>query len=1302
MSKTILKDQRYPAGERVLLIFRGIARETRPGFLSRIESEEVEMKRLQISLMTILLPLGFILMGTISPNGAGAYYVAPIVAKGSPSCVAPPSDMVSWWPGDGNAYDIQDGNNGTLINGTTFAAGKVGQGFSFDGVDDVMTIPASTNLGMTSAYTFDAWVNSIGSADLDRLIAARGDASAHDLDIKINRPLSGNTLQISHNRTNDGTPGAVVFAAPPLDQLFHLAVTFNESTVRAYYNGVEAVLVSATNTIAAPLYTNRGWLFGRTDHPAYGGLGRFVGILDEIEIYSRALSASEIQAIVNAGSAGKCRTCTPSPSGLRSWWPGDGSASDINSSRNGIPEGSVTFARGTIGQAFQFNGSQSDGVNLGDVADFDFTPTSSFTIEAWINISALAIAPDDGQVIVALNYKCSNTTQVLAIQNTGKAFFQVRDVNGFGGLAISPSDVSLNTWHHIAGVREVTGSGKTVKLFIDGVLAASTVDMSTGSLVNNGPDYIGRRFPCAVNDPFNGLIDEVSIYDRALTDAEIQSIVNAGSAGKCNCSDITCPANIMRSNDPNRCGAVVSYLPPRGTGCGIFSCSPRSGSFCPVGTTTVTCTSTEGPSCSFRITVDDTQPPAITCPPNQAKNADPNQCGTVVNYAPAISDNCPGVTAFCSPASGSFFPVGTTFVTCRAVDAWGNTAQCATSVTVLDKTPPTVSCPSNLTVIADASCRAATPNIIPSVVASDNCTPANLLRITQLAPAGFMVDGLGPHDIGVTVLDSSGNPGFCTATFTAIDRTPPSVTCPVGTTITVDSGGVAAIPDITTGVIASDCNSSAPLVIAQFPAAATTVGAGQHTITVTATDAAGNSASCTTTFTVVERVGCETAGFRRIEFHPDPTVGPFIGIATGDFNLDGKPDLVAADLSGVMMLLGKGDGAFGPAARVSLEPAPSIVVADFNLDGKPDIATASQQARVSIRLGNGNGGFQPAANFFLSGHGVLSSIVAADFNLDGKPDLAVASEDASIFILLGNGRGGFTDPIRVVSMPVISPVLLAVGDFNLDARPDIAIAGRFWNAVILGDGTGGFGPPHLFEGTEVPGEIVVADINLDGRPDIAIAGFFGTLSQRFMVALGDGMGNFQLGGNDLAGERVVAIADFNLDGIPDFATAAPLGSALEIILGNSPFSFRPQVISHDLPHTMAIGDFNVDGRPDLAVVSARHSDSELFLSVLLNNCAARAPFVCVQDESNGNILHFNTGTGDYEITSCHRLSVSGKGRVTTRGCGITLTDMRPDRAVQVQVDTCRKTGTASFRIFPLKVVARILDRNIMNNTCICR
>jgi hypothetical protein len=148
---------------------------------------------------------------------------------------------------------------------------------------------------------------------------------------------------------------------------------------------------------------------------------------------------------------------------------------------------------------------------------------------------------------------------------------------------------------------------------------------------------------------------------------------------------ITCPSNITQSNEAGQCGAAVNYAAPATANCGTAMCSPASGSFFPVGATTVTCATDAGPSCSFTVTVNDTQAPTINCPPNVIQPFSPGQSSAIVNYpAPTTSDNCPNVVATCSPASGSVFPVGTTTVTCTATDATGNTAQCSFLVTTFD------------------------------------------------------------------------------------------------------------------------------------------------------------------------------------------------------------------------------------------------------------------------------------------------------------------------------------------------------------------------------------------------------------------------------------------------------------------------------------------------------------------------------------------------------------------------------------------------------------------------------------------
>ena len=200
---------------------------------------------------------------------------------------------------------------------------------------------------------------------------------------------------------------------------------------------------------------------------------------------------------------------------------------------------------------------------------------------------------------------------------------------------------------------------------------------------------IGRNSPNTILDAFfSGLIDEVELFNRALSAAEVLAIFNASTAGKCKCT-ITCPANITQSNDPNQCGAVVTYPAPTTTGtCGTVTCSPPSGSFFSKGTTTVTCMTTAGPSCSFTVTVNDTQPPTVTCPANQTVVTNQSVCQSsscqVATFTATATDNCPGVTVGCTPPSGSCFPIGTTTVTCTATDASMNTATCSFTVTAFD------------------------------------------------------------------------------------------------------------------------------------------------------------------------------------------------------------------------------------------------------------------------------------------------------------------------------------------------------------------------------------------------------------------------------------------------------------------------------------------------------------------------------------------------------------------------------------------------------------------------------------------
>ncbi len=162
------------------------------------------------------------------------------------------------------------------------------------------------------------------------------------------------------------------------------------------------------------------------------------------------------------------------------------------------------------------------------------------------------------------------------------------------------------------------------------------------------------------------------------------SAAAAPGGGECQACTINPHADVTVSNDPNQCGAVVNFSAPTTSGtCGLLSVVPASGSFFPIGTTTVTATTTSGATSTFNVTVNDTQPPSIVCPANISAQTAPDATSAVVNFAATGSDNCPGFVLSYNPPSGSSFPLGTTTVVATNTDSpAGNTATCSFTVTV--------------------------------------------------------------------------------------------------------------------------------------------------------------------------------------------------------------------------------------------------------------------------------------------------------------------------------------------------------------------------------------------------------------------------------------------------------------------------------------------------------------------------------------------------------------------------------------------------------------------------------------------
>jgi uncharacterized delta-60 repeat protein len=449
----------------------------------------------------------------------------------TPPCVPAPPNLVSWFPAEGNAHDIVSHNNGTLQNGTGFAPAEVGQGFTFNGANQYVTVPSSANLEITDKITVDVWVKP------DDLSTFREIASKYDGTRSWSLGLHGQgeqpdfqAGQIQWGVQNGGTTRFADSPDPiPTGVWTHIAGTFDTTTqdVKIYVNGVDvnAILEPAAAPVD-PIATD----LNTPVEIGFDGGNSFSGAIDEVQIYHRALTSQEILAIYNADSAGTCHSCTPAPGGLVSWWKGEGNANDAVANNDGTLGSGVSFAPGEVAQAFQFDGSSNGLVTVPDALDLRFT--SEFTLDAWINPSDLS-APRD---IINRFHGTQNSYELAVFPDGHLTLFMSPDGSGnHEEVQSAPGVISTNQWQHVAA----TFNAGVAKLFVDGSEVASNTLSFTSAFPGAQDLWIGGGVP------FLGLIDEVEVFNVALSGDEIQSIYDAGSLGKCPFSCSTPPPGLI-------------------------------------------------------------------------------------------------------------------------------------------------------------------------------------------------------------------------------------------------------------------------------------------------------------------------------------------------------------------------------------------------------------------------------------------------------------------------------------------------------------------------------------------------------------------------------------------------------------------------------------------------------------------------------------------------------------------------------------------------------------------------------------
>jgi len=454
---------------------------------------------------------------------------------------------VALWKGENNGLDSVGGNTGVLPGGATFVPDRNGTGLAFrmNGASSrIPVLQAGTGLDLRR-FTISAWVKTDATTPVSQTVIYKGGPGSLNYALYLagtdwpgvapNTPV----LDVYVGDVNFGVHYFAISNQTCTPGLWcHIAGSYDGALLRVYVNGIERGSGTAPDA------------FGSSGQQVDIGTSRigtipFVGALDEIAVYNRALLDAEVMTVFNTTEPPP--PPPPTTPGLVALWKGENNGLDSIGGNTGLLPAGATFVpdRDNTGFAFRMNGvaSRIPVMQAGPALDL-----RRFTISAWVKTDATTTT---GQTVLhkgapgAINYTVflAGTDWPGVAPNTAVIDFYVGDVNfGTHYYVVSSQTCTPGVWCHVAWSYD----GSLLRVYVNGALsgtsAAPDAFSTSGQQIDIGTSRLGTS-------PFIGAIDELAVYNRALSDAEILPAPT-----------VTATINLTNAQGVGLGGGLVSYL----------------------------------------------------------------------------------------------------------------------------------------------------------------------------------------------------------------------------------------------------------------------------------------------------------------------------------------------------------------------------------------------------------------------------------------------------------------------------------------------------------------------------------------------------------------------------------------------------------------------------------------------------------------------------------------------------------------------------------------------------------------------